>query len=314
MPSILRSVAQTAILRLLAIIGCLVYSLTVSALDVYIAFDPRGDPNNLSLLNKVENHIRQGFPEATVSTVTSPLPATKTDPNDQIIVSLGSESLQQLLKDTPTIPIIAIFISRASFLEHVKSYPDHSSITAVFSDPSIIKQLALIRILYGDKIHVGYFANDNDAYIDEVMDYSRQIGLSIDKLAYKDQTPRVDLLKNIDVLLLQNNKTLFQHISLDDLLYITYDLNNTGIVGYSSGLVKSGAVATTYHNLDDILNTLDTSLGEFSETGKLHSPTYPETYQLLSNNYVIRSLGLSKPSDEKIIDYIDQYGRQENGL
>ena len=299
----------------LALVGCLVHSLTASALDIYIAFDPRDDPNNLSLLNKVEDHIRQDFPEAKISTVTprSPTINLNSGRNDQIIVSLGSEALQQLSKYSDKTPIIAVFISRASFLEQVKSFPKHRSITAVFSDPSIIKQLALIRALYGGKTRVGYFPDGDDSYVDKVMNYAQQIGLSIDKLTYTYQTPR-ELLKNIDVLLLENNKTLFQHISLDDLLYTTYDLNNTGIIGYSSGLVKSGAVATTYHSLDDILNTLGTSLRQFSEAGKLPQPTYPETYQLLSNHYVIRSLGLSKPSDEEIIGYINRHDRKGNDL
>ena len=299
----------------LALTGCLVYSLTASALDIHIAFDPKGDPKNLSLLNKVESHIKQGFPEASISVATlqSPTISPNPDRNDQIIVSLGSEALQQFSKYSPNIPIIAVFISRTSFLKQVTSYPDHSSIAAVFSDPSTIKQLALIRALYGDKTRVGYFLDNEDPYIDKIMDYAQQIGLTIDKLIYTYQTPK-ELLKNIDVLLLENNQALFHHISLDDLLYTTYDLNNTGIIGYSSGLVKSGAVATTYHALDDILNTLSTSLRQFSKTGELPQSTYPETYQLLFNHYVIRSLGLSKPSNEEIIGYINRHDREGKGL
>ena len=314
-------------LRSLVLIGCLLYSLTTNALQVYIAFDAKSDPDNLSLLHKVEAYLQEHFPKATISVTDSPLtinpnissnPHAASSQNDQIIVALGSQSLQQLSQSATSIPIIGLFISKASFFaqlasfEKPASYSDNRSITAIFSDPSMIKQLALIRTLYGDKTHVGYFAHDKDPFIDEIMDYAKQIGLSIEKLAYNNQTARAGLLKGVDVLLLQNNKALFNNIPLDDLLYIAYDLNNTGVIGYSSGLVKNGAVATTYYTLDDILNSLATSLDHFSNTGKLPTATYPETYQLLFNPYVIRSLGLGKPSDKVIIDAIDQYSQRGN--
>jgi ABC-type uncharacterized transport system substrate-binding protein len=300
-------------LRLLAVVGFLASSLTTNALHVYIAFDAKDNPSNVSLLNNVQSYIKDSFPEATTSTIISSSFIQSND-KDQIIVSLGNESLQLLSESPPAIPIIAIFVSKVSFVEYSQSSVNSDSITAIFSDPSIIKQLALIRILYGDKTNVGYFVSDNDPYIHDVINYSQQLGLSINKLKYKNQAFKPDLLKNIDVLLLQNNKELFKYIPLDDLLYITYDLNNTGVIGYSSGLVKNGAVATTYHTLDDTLKTLKTWLLHFSETGKLLGPAYPETYQLISNKYVIRSLGLSNPSDEKIINYINRYGKQGNGL
>lgn len=317
---LLRLTIHTVLRHCAVLVGLFVHALSAQALHIYIAFDAKGDPKNASLLDRVERHIKDSFPEATTSVITS-LPAlappTHTDDGDQIIVSLGNESLQWLSQSSFNLSTIAIFINRSSFTEYSQRYFSDGSdgqITAIFSDPSIFRQLALIRALYGNNTIVGYFVRDNTGDIDTIVDYSRQIGLSIKQLRYQNPTVAADLVNDIDVLLLQNNRRLFSRISLDDLLYITYDLNNTGIVGYSSGLVKSGAVATTYHGLDDILGALQKSLRHFVKTGSLPTPSYPETYRLLSNKYVIRSLGISDPQDDKIIDFIDRHDqRKESG-
>ena len=311
---LLRLTIPTVLRYCAVLVGLFVHALSAQALHIYIVFDAKGEPKNASLLDRVEMHIKYRFHESTTSVITS-LPAiappTHTDDGDQIIVSLGNESLQWLSQSSFNLSTIAIFINRSSFTEYSRRYFSDGQITAIFSDPSIFRQLALIRALYGNNTTVGYFVRDNTGDIDTIVDYSRQIGLSIKQLRYQNQTVAANLVNGIDVLLLQNDRRLFSRISLDDLLYITYDLNNTGIVGYSSGLVKSGAVATTYHGLDDILGALQKSLHHFVKTGSLPTPSYPETYRLLSNKYVIRSLGISDPQDDKIIDFIDRHHQRK---
>lgn len=262
------------------------------------------EPRQLALLNRVEEYVKNNIPQATVSLISSPLFAKSND-KERIIVSLGKESLRFLVNVDESIPIISIFVSRASFEENSKLHSSERRITSIYSDPSIRRQLSLIRILYGKQTKVGLLTENNYPIIKKIKNSSTEIGLSISELNFTKEKINNSFFREIDVLLLQNNRKLFDLIPLDDLIYLSYDLNNTGIIGYSSGMVKSGSIATTYHSLEDILNSLKKHLLQFSEKRTLPEPSYPETYQLIFNEYVMRSLDINKPENEEIFDYIN---------
>ncbi|MCG7883680.1 MAG: hypothetical protein N0C91_13425 [Candidatus Thiodiazotropha endolucinida] len=110
----------------------------------------------------------------------------------------------------------------------------------------------------------------------------------------------VDELKGTRTLLLQKDKELFDSIPLDTLLVLAYDLNNLGIIGYSSGVVKNGALATTYTSLDDTVKSVADIIREFDSTGKIPVPDYSEYYSVVVNKYVVRSLDIYERDEDAV--------------
>ncbi|MBX2808155.1 MAG: hypothetical protein KTR20_05930 [Cellvibrionaceae bacterium] len=213
---------------------------------------------------------------------------------DNIVIALGNKALDTVNAGSGNSPVIAVFISRSAF-EHSPVHAAARS-TAIFSNPSPKRQMALVKVLFGEGASVGILhSNRIDSDVDDAVAAAKALNISTKVVNFnKDTTVKqlVDALKNVKTLLLIKDRDIFQQLPLETLLLIAYDINDLGIIGYSSGVVNSGALATTYTSLDDTVASLAEFVVALKRNKTLPAPRYARSYSVSVNKYVMRSLGL----------------------
>lgn len=222
---------------------------------------------------------------------------------DDILLALGEKALTKVLHGKGSNPVISVFVSKSSFDDILKRGVLRP-VSAVYSNPSPRRQVALIKSLLGDAASVGIIrTSQTDEEVNQAASAAKQLGVRMkiaDISSLRNPKSFIEALKGARTLLLQKNKKLFNLIPLDNLLVLAYDLNNLGIVGYSSGVVKNGALATTYASFENTVKSVSEIINLFYKTGNLPPAKYSRYYSVALNKYVLRSLELNE-KDERIV-------------
>lgn len=224
--------------------------------------------------------------------------------SDNIIVALGDAALDKVLSGPGDSPVIGVFVNRSTFGELISGRKVHRQVSAIYAEPSATRQLALIKALLGDGASVSIIKSPhNSSDLGDAVNAAKGFGVKY-KIIDLARTPSTkafaDSLNGARTLFLQKDKDVFSSISLDTLLLLAYDLKNVGIVGYSSGVVKNGALATTYSSLEDTARSVAYLVSAYDASGKLANPDYPKYFSVVVNKYVVRSLDLKERSPEEI--------------
>lgn len=131
----------------------------VQAEETYIAIgeDLRGGKERL--INKLREELtnKTGYKLPFISNTEAA--ALNTD--EDTVITLGEKGLRIVMSGEGKSKIVAAFISSDSFNRVLADFPQSSrSLTAVYSDPDPMKQLALAVALYGENVVVGFLTSD----------------------------------------------------------------------------------------------------------------------------------------------------------
>ncbi|MCX4030158.1 hypothetical protein H0A36_17445 [Endozoicomonas sp. SM1973] len=236
------------------------------------------------------------------------------DPTKNILITLGSDSFENVLSKNSNIPVLATFISKHSFQIISKKYNHSNSISAIYSDPSPFRQIALIKTLYGANATAGIINTEYvSTYINEYKTASTKLGvkLFISELRDGGAAETLKYLNNTRSLILVKDRALFSKISVEQILIKAYDLNQQGIIGFSRSLVKSGGLATTYSTIENISSSIYYEFNKFNEFHEFSKPDYSRFYEVISNKYVIRSLNVVGINEKQLKRSIQQYEKRQ---
>lgn len=276
----------------------------VKAEETYIAIgnDLRGNEERLinKLREKLSNKTGNRLP------FISNADAAALNTNEDTVITLGEKGLRIVMSGKGKSSVIAAFISSDSFNRVVAEFPQNTrAITAVYSDPDPMRQLALAVTLYGENVVVGFLTSDLDSNLSKrYQEAATQLGIKTRFQEVDDEysVKRVfGTLRNTRVIVLAKDKELLERVSLEKFLYLAYDINNVGVIGYSSGLVKNGALGTTYASIDDTAKSISEIMGEDIDGKQAPKPEYSKTFSIALNKYVMRSL-LIPETDEGMVE------------
>ena len=238
------------------------------------------------------------------------------DKNTYII--LGASALKEYLNKGIKSRAIVIFISKSVYYHTLKVFEhsqylsgkevDTSNITGIYSDPSPIRQIQLIKKYYPKSVTVGVILSPATAYIETEL---RQINLEKTKLkfAYKfkksDINKTLNELKNVDVILAVKDKIIWNRKNIKNLILSTYRKEQP-IFGYDKNLVKAGTMATTYSDISDISLETEKMLVKFNDSSEVPPTTYAENFEVTINDKVRKSFGFPKQSIVQLRDALDE--------
>ncbi len=256
------------------------YLLTVGyahALDIYIAVPEPIAPGTLKTVNDFK--VLTDKEARLWSELVSAKTAGKLYGNNNLIIAIGEEALRTILKGPGDSRVIAAFIRRPQYEALVSAKkPLKRKVTAVFSDPSPSRQLALIKVLFGSKASAGIVNTSYmQPFINEYQDAAKHLGVALTVLQQDNLLSVSDLLTKTTgtkTLILNRDPILLKKFPLDDVKHQALDVNRQGLIGFSSGLVKRGGLATTYASLEDTVGTV--SLG--ISYAKTHQDLLPQAY------------------------------------
>ncbi len=236
--------------------------------------------------------------------------------NNDILIAVGGRALENLITTDVPNPIIATFISKTTFNNIMARHSSRPSqkhprnVTAIFSDPDPLKQLLLFSELYGSQKSIGIIrTQESHELVSEYTALAHTIGIEVTDIhidALDNAKELVRQFKQDHSILLLRDKTLFNKMSVEEILLKAYNFSEKGIIVYSGELVKRGGLATTYSSLSDIVRTIKIYVALIRKNGVLPKADHTPFFSLAINQYLARSLNISIDHHQKIKDRIEK--------
>lgn len=233
------------------------------------------------------------YPSAQVSTESNKYSSKKR----AIYITVGPSALRVLLAQEVDGVIVSTFTSSQAYRAILESMPGPraAAITAVYAEPSPAVQFRLIAMLYKKPVGVAAIVSDKTSYLEPILQRAAsQSGavLSVENFAAGDSLNRVlKRLTDIPVILATPDSTVYNAENFRNILVTAYR-RNQAVVGFSAALVKAGALASSYSDIEDINAQVDELIADFEASGKLPEPQFPKYFSVLVNEDVARSLNI----------------------
>ncbi|MNF49041.1 ABC transporter substrate binding protein [compost metagenome] len=228
------------------------------------------------------------------------LPAPGNLPDNTRLILLDLASLDWRLQDSAGPATLVLRISRLQARQRLnETHPPR--LCLLWSDPSLERQLRLIKVLLPQVKRVGVlYDNQSEFLLNDLRRAAGPLGLEVVTQRWEnthDSRPLQALLKNSDVLLGLDDPDLYNPQTVKNLLLSSY-ARQIALVGPNAGFVKAGSLASTYSDQHDWLTILDELLDQPTSTWpRTH---YPNRFKVASNPQVARSLGIEE-IDEALV-------------
>jgi len=220
----------------------------------------------------------------------------------RVVVLAGAQALQQWQERD--VPAVAVFVSR----QHVRQ----SSLTlasALYIEPPLERQIALAKAILGPDRPLGILAA-NPQQLETRRYAGKPLTSALITPYFVDQSPSlnralIELLRDNSALIGVYDPGLFSSANIKNILITAYRQNKP-LIGPSSAYIKAGALATTYSDLDDVVQRLR----EILLTG-LNENIWPEAgynpyFKVRYNQQVGRSLNLLLPDQDALQQQLQQ--------
>ena len=233
-----------------------------------------------------------------------------------LIVAVGIKASQFATMQTH-LPVLAAMIPKAGYEEVLAQLSGKNSSTVfsvIYLDQPFSRQLDFIQALLPDRHRIGVLYTPNNPIN---VDYMRRQAsgrgnqliaksvLSPDKLF----SALDDLLENSDVLLALPDNTIYNNITIRNILLSTY---RSGIpfIGMSQSYVTAGALGSIFSSQEQISDQVTSSILSFAKSKTLPEPQYPRDFTIVLNNQVARSLGIELQSVDVIRRRMTSSGKE----
>jgi hypothetical protein len=215
-----------------------------------------------------------------------------------LYVTIGPAALREVASKRCDCVVISAFTSSQVYRSimgraaHGGAQP--AAGTAVYAEPAPADQLRLAALLYRRPVRVAAILGADTAFL--------RPALEADNVAVMDAGGGEDInrllnqIAQTDVLLALPDSTVYSTESIRNILLSTYR-HKQGVIGFSGDMVKAGALATTYSEIEDIDAQVAEIASAYVAGGELAPPQFPRYFRTIVNEGVARSLEL-KVSDE----------------
>tara|TARA_B110000196_G_scaffold317808_1_gene331738 strand:- start:1473 stop:2339 length:867 start_codon:yes stop_codon:yes gene_type:complete len=224
-----------------------------------------------------------------------------------LFIAIGTKALRKVIELKVNKPVIAIFIKQSNFYHTLKSiehnnlsqgqYINLDNIGAIFSDPPISMQTKLIKEIFGAQASLGVITSPITSFLTpHIQKYADENQLSVEFINFTDGeniNKVLNSLKDQDVLFAMPDKLVWNSKTLKNIVLSTYR-NDQPIIGFSRNLVKAGAIATYYTDLNGVVMETIDRINEF-KVNKPPTRSSSKHNSLVTNSSVLRSFGLKEP-------------------
>lgn len=231
-------------------------------------------------------------------------------PQSELIISLGPTPLAELLKSEHKEPVLAALITFQDWKELTNKYSPPQSVSAIFYDPDPKRQIILGKLLLPLSKSVGVMYSMNTPYfLEEYKNSLESLGLTLQTTQIKQTTEVAGqfpaLAQQADFIIAQPDPVIYNSQTLPRVLLSSYRQRKV-IIGYSTGLVNAGAVATTYTTPEMLVTDIRESALDILNNKFTNFTRHSKYYDIKYNNEVARSLELETISKQQLQSQIDK--------
>lgn len=229
-----------------------------------------------------------------------------------LLVPIGLKATRYVVENTDaTATILGLMVPMGS-VKRLGEDRSEGRLSYAYIDQPVDRSLALIDYLFPNKTRVGVIVSgQNQEALKELERKAAQRGLVL-KSTVVDRADEVGpallrVLDNSDVYLLLPDAQVLGGPNLRTLLLASYRMR-VPVVGFSAGLVKTGAVAAVYSTPGQIGLLGGNMARRWLVTGNLPTPQFAQQFVVTFNGHVARSLGIVTPPESEALKAIMAVG------
>lgn len=233
-----------------------------------------------------------------------------------LIITVGMKAANEVGGSNAT-AVLNVMIPRSGHKKLLQDFPKRENshhFSSIYLDQPIDRQLRLVVAAFPDRHSLGVlFAAPASEGIEELKLKSAEYGFSL----YASEVSAnislfqeiQELLKHSDVFLSLPSPTIFNSSTLRNILVSTYQAG-VPMVGFSSSLVKAGAMCAVFSSPAQIANQASAAILSFGVTGILPAAQYPKFYDVVVNERVAQSMNITIQSAEELKASMDSLRRR----
>jgi hypothetical protein len=211
-----------------------------------------------------------------------------------LYVAVGPAALREVTSRRCDCVVISAFTSsqvyRVIMAKAAHGGTNPVASTAVYAEPAPTDQLRLAALLYRRPVRVGAILGVDTAFLRPALEADK---VAVLEAGLDDDINRLlNQIAQTDVLLALPDSTIYSTENIRNILLSTYR-HKQGVIGFSGDMVKAGALATTYSEIEDIDAQVAEIAGAYVAGGELAPPQFPRYFRTIVNEGVARSLELS---------------------
>lgn len=208
-----------------------------------------------------------------------------------VLVAIGPVALREAAARRCDCVVIAAFTSSQVWRAVVSALPPARAraMTAVYAEPAPADQVRLAALLYRRPVRVAAILGPDTAFLLPALAGQAEV------LQAGPDHNLGDLLARIghsEVLLALPDSAIYNPENIRNILLSTYR-RKQGVIGFSADMVKVGALATTYSEIEDINAQVAEMAAGFVASGELPAPQFPHYFRTAINEGVARSLDIA---------------------
>jgi CheY-like chemotaxis protein len=211
-----------------------------------------------------------------------------------VYVAVGPEALRRVAAEQCDCVVISAFTSSQVVRAIVGKLPAAraAAFTAVYAEPAPDDQLRLAAQLYRRKVTVAAILGSDTVFLKPALEGE---GVTVlEAGADEDINRLLGQIAQTDALLALPDSAVYNTENFRNILLSTYR-HKQGVIGFSSDMVKAGALATTYSEVEDIDAQVTEIAAGYVTTGTLPAPQFPRYFRTIVNEGVARSLDIAVP-------------------
>jgi hypothetical protein len=209
-----------------------------------------------------------------------------------VYVTIGPVALRNVLSRKCDCVVIAAYTSSQVWRSVTSELPTPRlmSMTAIYAEPAPADQLRLISLLYKRPVKVAAIVSRETGFLKPVLGAVTAIEVDVEDYADGDDINfALNRVGQAQVLLAMPDRTVYSAENFRNILLSTYR-HNQAVIGFSADMVRAGALATTYSNIEHINAHVADMANDFVTTGELAPPQFPRYFRTAINEGLARSL------------------------
>ncbi|WP_210736085.1 hypothetical protein [Massilia sp. Mn16-1_5] len=208
-----------------------------------------------------------------------------------VYIAIGPDALREAVARRCDCVVISAFTSSQVWHAIVDRLPPARArmMTAVYAEPAPGDQLRLAALLYRRPVRAAAILGPDTGYLQPLL------AGQADVLQAGHDDNLGDVLSRIgrhEVLLALPDSAIYNPENIRNILLSTYR-RKQAVIGFSADMVKVGALATIYSEIEDINAQVAEMAAGFVASGELQPPQFPRYFRTTINEGVARSLDIA---------------------
>jgi hypothetical protein len=206
-----------------------------------------------------------------------------------LYVTIGPAALREVAARECDCVVISAFTSSQVVRAIQATLPPAraAAITAVYAEPAPGDQLRLVSRLYRRPVRIAAILGADTDFLKPTLEAG---GVTVLEASANDDINRLlNQIAQAEVLLALPDSAVYNTENFRNILLSTYR-HKQGVIGFSGDMVKAGALATTYSEVEDIDAQVADIAAGYVTGGELPPPQFPRYFRTVVNEGVARSL------------------------